>query len=102
MQFGMMGIECVATKWNGKRILLDQMNEWGGFLTVDEAVNWAKRELVDMTQSQRYEKIEVYAKCDSGFELKHTLDSIQLVEEVMGKETADRYRASIPKWRAEK
>lgn len=101
MQFGMMGIECVATKWNGKRILLDQMNEWGGFLTPDEAVDWAKKELVDMTQSQKYEKIEVYSKVDGGFKVCKTLDSIELVEEAMGKETADRYRASIPKWRAE-
>ena len=99
MQFGMMGIECVATKWNGKRILLDQMNEWGGFLTPDEAVNWATKELVNMTQSQKYEKIEVYVKGDEGFKIYKTLDSIQLVEEAMGKETADRYRASIPSWR---
>jgi len=99
MRLGMMGNECVATKWNGKRILLDQMNEWGGFLTPDEAVDWAKKELVDMTQSQRYEKIEVYTKGEGGFELYKTLDSIQLVEEAMGKEIADRYRASIPQWR---
>jgi hypothetical protein len=55
-----------------------------------------------MTQSQRYEKIEVYTKTDNGFELYKTLDSIQLVEEAMGKETADRYRASIPQWRSER
>lgn len=99
MQLGMMGNECVATKWNGQRLLLDQMNEWGGFLTPDEAVDWAKKELVDYTQSQRYEKIEIYHKTDKGFELYKTLDSIQLVEEKMGKETADRYRAHIPEWR---
>jgi hypothetical protein len=88
---GMLGIECIATTWDGKRIHLNSMNEWGGFLTVDEAADWAKKELVNYTQARKYEKIEIITKDG----VQKTLDSLILIEEAMGKEVANRYRGGF-------
>jgi len=78
--FGMFGNECVATTWDGERELLDQLNEFGGFLTPQEACDWARKELLDYTAWDRYEKIEVYSRNEttSQLEVHTTLKSEEL------------------------
>ena len=58
--FGMTGIELVGVTWDGRRVHLDDANEFGGFLNAKEAEHYAKQQLVDYGLWDKYEKIEVY------------------------------------------
>lgn len=78
--FPMEGIVLVGVTWDGKRLHLNEMDEWGGFLTADEGVHWATEQITKYTQWTRYEKIEVHDfKRGKGNTLVVTLDSQALV-----------------------